>query len=460
MTSKDCPVGLLCNKEIGLCVQCVTDEDCAENEACTIGNLCFPVIACTSDHDCQAFGLVCDKEAGTCVECTTSNDCAEEETCVETMCLGKVCVPGEVTCIEGAVMTCTDTGTEWELAEQCGSSQICLETECLEQVCVPNKPYCDNSVAHTCDDIGLGPVDAGTNCSQLEQYCVNGECSSCEPNCEDKECGEDGCGGSCGSCEDNDPCTDDGCLDGVCAHSSSADCCNEHEDCEDQNDCTNDTCDQTGACQHGPVDDGVLCSDSDTCTLVDSCSDGVCVGTEQLDCNDDLKCTSDLCHAELGCYHQWISPCCGNGDVDGDEECDDWNTDNDDGCDENCVKEPLSTFLGFANWYQHAKSQSDAAQDEAMDTACSTFFGDLARAARHEDLLNGLIVGLPETNTSGYHILFKCPLCDGSPNPLAVSGHNRLCVPADAPWPTVLEGFEVGCTLGDRTCVCVEDFWP
>ena len=45
------------------------------------------------------------------------------------------------------------------------------------------------------------------------------ESDVCAPNCGAKVCGDDGCGGSCGQCnEDANPCTDAVCQDGVCVH--------------------------------------------------------------------------------------------------------------------------------------------------------------------------------------------------------------------------------------------------
>jgi len=38
----------------------------------------------------------------------------------------------------------------------------------------------------------------------------SGDKTDCETNCEDKECGTDGCGGSCGTCKEGEKCTSDG----------------------------------------------------------------------------------------------------------------------------------------------------------------------------------------------------------------------------------------------------------
>ncbi|MEZ4268510.1 MAG: hypothetical protein R3F39_19265 [Myxococcota bacterium] len=44
------------------------------------------------------------------------------------------------------------------------------------------------------------------------------------PTCGDAVCGDDGCGGSCGGCDDDNACTGDGCDEGVCVHEPLAGC--------------------------------------------------------------------------------------------------------------------------------------------------------------------------------------------------------------------------------------------
>jgi hypothetical protein len=61
--------------------------------------------------------------------------------------------------------------------------------------------------------------DCNTACA-TGQACIDGTCvSSCVPDCTDRECGDDGCGGSCGSCGSNEECDD-----GTCVSSCVPDC--------------------------------------------------------------------------------------------------------------------------------------------------------------------------------------------------------------------------------------------
>ncbi len=144
----------------------------------------------------------------------------------------------------------------------------------------------DNGV--TCEEIAaysyLGPSAA----ADLLAYVQNNPCDAgeCVPDCTDRTCGLDGCGGLCGECGDGETCdvmgqcVDEGCtIEGVFFESFEADCarqtfetmtcdtCNATFDsriCEDAlNDpvgCTvGETC--TGCTDDDTRDDGVTCAE-------------------------------------------------------------------------------------------------------------------------------------------------------------------------------------------------------
>ena len=115
--------------------------------------------------------------------------------------------------------------------------------------------------------------------------------------------------------------------------------CANHDECDDGNPCTVDTWDGQGTpdgCHHTPVSDGTACpddgnectintclagvcnspvandtpcnADSDVCTPVDSCQEGICKADPSvLDCDDVDPCTSDACDPFLGCLNQAFS---------------------------------------------------------------------------------------------------------------------------------------------------------
>ena len=85
----------------------------------------------------------------------------------------------------------------------CGAgTELSVDGVCELAECVP---FCMPFVL--CGDDGCG--GSCGECQQETPYCVAGGrgCSDvCEPDCEGKTCGPDGCGGSCGDCEESFTC--------------------------------------------------------------------------------------------------------------------------------------------------------------------------------------------------------------------------------------------------------------
>ncbi|MFH1503532.1 MAG: hypothetical protein ABIE36_02655 [Candidatus Diapherotrites archaeon] len=89
--------------------------------------------------------------------------------------------------------------------------------------CTGSTPYCDSSNAD--DFCSFNCVECGGDghCSDsTKPYCVYNECSAgtCVPSCVDKQCGDDGCGGSCGTCSSGYTCD----LSGKCNLLGANDC--------------------------------------------------------------------------------------------------------------------------------------------------------------------------------------------------------------------------------------------
>jgi hypothetical protein len=176
----------------------------------------------------------------------------------------------------------------------------------------------------------------------------------CTPDCVDKDCGEDGCNGTCGACDDGNPCTEDSCTSNGqcvtkllpsdqlvvtdCICSSSVDCVplNDTDFCNGMLMCAVD--DDPPHCAVDP-DSVVLCDNGKYCDGAETCvpATGTCVAgvdphydandcTQDLcdeefdthsnppivDCIDEDPCTQDLCHPESGCY--WLPQDCNDDD--------------------------------------------------------------------------------------------------------------------------------------------------
>jgi hypothetical protein len=96
---------------------------------------------------------------------------------------------------------------------QC-TSGYCEGGACVAWICTPNLPACNGQIATSCNARGNGFVAGGTNCSATGLMCSGGACV-CKPACTGKQCGDDGCGGVCGSCSLGSVCSDAGQCIGV-----------------------------------------------------------------------------------------------------------------------------------------------------------------------------------------------------------------------------------------------------
>ncbi len=97
-------------------------------------------------------------------------------------------------------------------------------------------------------------------------------------------------------CDDNNTCTEgDTCKDGVCTGTGDL-------DCNDQNPCTKDICLPDGGCVYEDLFDQV-CDDGDPCTVGDACLEGACAAGAPKDCDDLNPCTDDSCDDAGDCIN-------------------------------------------------------------------------------------------------------------------------------------------------------------
>jgi hypothetical protein len=215
------------------------------------------------------------------------------------------------------------------------------------------------------------PDDLGDGDQGLD---VLPDTDACKPVCGGAECGDDRCGGSCGTCTGGKVCQTGVC---VCAAESYRACCDNavcwFDSCGTQGTkvvdcpkgCQGATClDCTADCtgkQCGEDGCGYECGQcaSGNCgglmwTTPAGCVSGHCSGGGATQaCDDGNPCTQDTCDPKLGCGHRifedateclsgncnilaWTKPktcvsgqCTGGGDI---ESCDDANPCTDDAC--------------------------------------------------------------------------------------------------------------------------------
>lgn len=154
-------------------------------------------------------------------------------------------------------------------------------------------------------------------------------CTDDADDCTDDLCQDGACAhvNNTAPCEDdNDPCTTDVCAGDYCTHKDNGTCqCQRAADCNDSNPCTTDSC-VGNQCKY--TNNALACAtDNNPCTD-DVCSAGVCSHPANTDsCTDDGDaCTGDVCNAGV-CTHPAIAGCCS-----GDGDCFDNNVCTDDAC--------------------------------------------------------------------------------------------------------------------------------
>jgi len=360
--------------------------NCDDANPCTT-DVCVPKAGCDSSPNSYACddGNPCTLSdkciAGACVpgaplKCDDKNICSDDSCDPASGC---TFTPNVAPCNDANACTITDVCSDGACvgtgAKDCNDSNVCTNE------------YCDPK-AGCIVSVNTSPCDDGNLCTTADQ-CTNGACVGGKPlPCSDgNPCTLDGCvpvsgctfvpsdgqcddgnactsgdhcsGGACvGSqlvqCDDGNPCTTDTCdLQGGCVSTPNTTPCDDGNPCTTQdtcaggscnggpalpcmdgNGCTDDECDPVSGCTFVP--NAAPCNDGDACTSGDVCANGSCTGPTPVPCSDGNACTDDSCNPATGCVFTPKSPCCGNGAVEGGEQCDDGNSNNNDACNNQC----------------------------------------------------------------------------------------------------------------------------
>ncbi len=334
----DCTVGGQCLS--GICVEGVCCASaCADDESCAVPNregICVrvvPPVDCEIDDQC--FDIPNEGDPGTCVD----GFCCEDR-CPEGRCdiagFEGLCIP---TLPPGGV--CVD--------ERDCSTGFCVDERCCLEACLDGFCGSDDGVCRT-------PLDPGEPCNE------NAECSTeicdrftgvcCNDICtEDEECDDQGeCvvanptpgpGNPGDSCEDDNDCANQNCVNDVCCTVESCplgDVCQppngecapeptptqtpvpqeDGEPCDDEAECESGFCVNFVCCGVEECPDGQFCS----------APDGLCVvGTPPatptrtpVEVCRDVPCADDRVCVEIGGRGECVDECNG-GFCDPDESC-------------------------------------------------------------------------------------------------------------------------------------------
>jgi hypothetical protein len=169
----------------------------------------------------------------------------------------------------------------------------------------------------------------------------------CSPSCKDRECGDDGCGGRCGVCEESTACRE---STGRCV-----DCVGE--DCACVPDCNRRSCGSDGcggSC--GECEDDEMCAPEGRCRTP-RCGNDIIEGDEQCDGNGDPFCNPDCTRMSVE------QSTCRFGDSNATDACRDC------AC-EHCTEEVLNCYIsGDAPRDAACKTIAEC----AADNNCSGF---------------------------------------------------------------------------------------
>ena len=247
----------------GNCPGCPYGKKCIQNSDCTSG-LCSGG-TCSSPDTCQNIAkdnLETDVDCGgtQCPGCALGKNCIVHDDCLSIYCYYGVCeVPSCGDNVQNQNETDVDCGGPCAGCidgKGCKNGGDCAGGGCEGGHCctVNACGYCGPAPQEVCngkDDDCNGQTDELPECA-------------CQPNCGGKQCGDDGCDGSCGTCSPGQEC-EQGICKGVCT-----------PDCYGK-ECGSDGCSGScGSCGPNETCQGIQCvpttTGTGTCKWYYSCS--------------------------------------------------------------------------------------------------------------------------------------------------------------------------------------------
>jgi hypothetical protein len=302
-----------------IAAECLVDEDCAPGEVCGLFECIVPPGGCsvisTLGCDDAVTGSTQDAATGFVdyVSCGVSfpgneviHGITVDVPTVVTFSLMGLPLGGGLALLESqcaAEWACVGatTGTTFEGADLTAALSpgvdYFLVVDGNDVLDVGEYTLSTSCCAPSCDGKDCGEDGCGLTCGQCagaQDACIEDLCV-CQPDCEGKVCGDDGCGGSCGDCAG----PQDLCVEGLCACQPSC----EGLECGD--DGCEGSCGECGGAPMGCVEG--LCECIPNCEGLE-CGDDGCGGS----CGD---CTApqDLCVAGLcECQPSCLGKICGD----------------------------------------------------------------------------------------------------------------------------------------------------
>jgi cysteine-rich repeat protein len=383
----------LCQSDQG-CTAANNTGPCDDGNVCTLGDTCSGgacvgagALSCDDQNACT--DDICDSIDG-CLHILTQGDCDDGDPCtMEDSCIGTQCQGQEKECSD--LNPCTNDVCELGIClhpantADCNDGNPCTTIDyCLNGWCIGTDPLdCGDGNPCTNDS-----CDHTSGCQNTPNFdlCDDGDPCTAQSQCQSKVC----VGVAFMQCEDGNVCTDDECVTGVgCVTTNNTQLCDDQkactsndqcEDgvctgeqsgnlCTDGNPCTTDTCTDAGGCAYElntqPCDDGNPCTENDACSV------GQCEGVQKV-CEADEPCVDAYCAENGVCVDEIEGSCCGNGEIDPGETCDDGNQNDGDGCPANCLQGSCPAGSASLHGFCWVIATSLAGVDQGHPQACAS----------------------------------------------------------------------------------------
>ena len=329
----------------GICGACCEDTDCPDDGPgywrCLDTNVCFycpsldefcadrcglnNTVTYCGNYDCPDdcgecrtcdFSFCVAVSAGTACGGSGCKTCDGAGRCAQIVDDGDTCTGGEGICCNRTCGECCSDG-DCRNAAAGITEAICVNGTCA---CAPKPVTCRPNSSCGMHSDGCGGLTDCGECTQFPgsacaggQNGFNGSCT-CFSDCTDKECGSDGCAGTCGSCAPGLSCVNFQCVDDACGGACDRNRCEVCIDGTCQVFCNADAgaiccagdCVFPGpdVCGCGPACDAdacLVCSAGtcmNRCGTGQTCEAGDCVG---LSCGSAEDCTGGQICADGEC---------------------------------------------------------------------------------------------------------------------------------------------------------------
>eukprot|EP01125_Pyxidicula_operculata_P005035 TRINITY_DN1852_c0_g1_i1.p1 TRINITY_DN1852_c0_g1~~TRINITY_DN1852_c0_g1_i1.p1 ORF type:complete len:1265 (-),score=419.45 TRINITY_DN1852_c0_g1_i1:829-4623(-) len=264
---------------------CTLNDQCNGQGSCSVNT---PFV-CAAPSQCHEQG-VCNPSTGTCdyADSPLNTPCNDGNFCTQT----DVCVSGS--CVGENPVVCT-------ASDQCHVAGVCVNGAngftCTNPAIADNTPCTDNNPCTLNDVCMTGVCVSGSmkSCPAPGQCYNDGVCNNSTGACVDMPKSS---GSSCeiSLCHDNDACDGAGtCIAGtpkVCPRGDNLQQCSPDSACDPS----------TGLCTVSvPLPDGTPCTDSNLCTVNDTCVSGQCTAGHPMACAAKNECRRPgVCNGQTG----------------------------------------------------------------------------------------------------------------------------------------------------------------